>query len=62
MLNFAEIAPTQGFWTGKEWAREYPEAKLYTVAEARRICKTTSFDCLVCMVVDYGTDNEHIAL
>ncbi len=50
------------FWTGRHWTPEYPEAKLYTVSDARRVTKTTSFDRVVHMIVDYGIEGEHAAL
>lgn len=61
-MKNAIIIGEDAFWTGTRWAEEYPEAQKYTAGEARRVTKTTSFDRPVRIVIDYGTEDEHIAL
>jgi len=53
---------TPVFWTGHKWTYSYPEAKKYSVSEARRVCERASFAETAAIIVDYGLTDEHVAL
>lgn len=46
---------TGKFWTGRWWSEEYPDAKHYTEAEAKRVALTLPF---AQAIRNYGNDDQ----